>query len=61
MDVERSMLIVECSKSKNHQVIAMHEFHAREFFSADFLGAEFRNPARKFHSIQIADTHNIAG
>jgi hypothetical protein len=23
---------------QNHQIVAMHEFHAREFSGADFLG-----------------------
>ncbi len=49
-----------CGKSQNHQVVAMHEFHPRKFFGADFFGAKLRNAARELGSVQIANADDIA-
>lgn len=44
---------------KNHQIVAVHQFHAGRFFLPDFIGAKLCNAAREFHSVQVANTHDI--
>src|ERR1019366_1844154 len=62
---QTSMFDVGCSAFdvalKNYEVIPMHQFHAREFFGADFLGVELGDAACEFRSVQVADPHDIVG
>jgi len=39
----------------------MHDFDARQFPAAHFGGAELRNAAREFRSVQIANPYHVAG
>ena len=54
-------LCASVANLQNYQIVAMHEFHAREFFGADFFGGKFRNAAGEFRSVQIANPHHVSG
>jgi len=51
----------ECADAtlQNYQIIAVHQFHPREFFGADFFRSKLCDATREFRSVQVTNPHDI--
>src|SRR5689334_19126999 len=47
--------------SENYEVIAMHQFSARDFMIADFLRWKCHHAARELQTVAVANADDVAG